>query len=81
MKSKQFSAMILAAGFGKRLNPITNEVPKPLVKIAGKTLLKNAIDFLFNLNCQEIIINTHYKHELIKEFIKIHYRKKNMGYG
>jgi len=78
MKSKQFSAMILAAGFGKRLNPITNEVPKPLVKIAGKTLLKNTIDFLFNLNCEEIIINTHYKHETINNFIKKKYAKKKI---
>ena len=64
-------AIILGAGFGKRMLPITKKIPKPLVKIAGKTLLQNTIDFLFSLNCEKIIINTHYKHDLINEFIKM----------
>ena len=62
---KNFSAMILAAGFGKRLAPLTNEIPKPLVEINKTNLLKNSINFLFTIGCKKIVINTHYKHELI----------------
>ena len=39
-------AMILAAGFGKRLNPLTLKYPKPLLKIGNETLLSNTINFL-----------------------------------
>jgi MurNAc alpha-1-phosphate uridylyltransferase len=55
-----FSGMILAAGFGKRMMPLTKELPKPLIDINGITLLDNAIDFLKKLGCRQIIINTHY---------------------
>ena len=54
--------MILAAGFGKRMMPLTKELPKPLIKINGITLLDNSINFLKKLGCNEIIINTHYKY-------------------
>ncbi len=71
--------MIMAAGFGTRLLPLTNKIPKPLVEINNKCLLQNNIDFLFNLGCKKIIINTHFKHELIQTFIKKTYKdKKNI---
>ena len=62
---KYFSAMILAAGFGKRMLPLTDKIPKPLLKINNTSLLKNVIDFLFKIGCAKIIINTHYKHHII----------------
>jgi MurNAc alpha-1-phosphate uridylyltransferase len=65
----KFSAMILAAGFGKRMMPLTKELPKPLIKINGITLLDNSIDFLKKLGCNEIIINTHYLYKKINESI------------
>ena len=55
-----YSGMILAAGFGKRMMPLTKDLPKPLIDINGTTLLDNAIDFLKKLGCRQIIINTHY---------------------
>lgn len=73
-----FSAMILAAGFGKRMLPITKNVPKPLVTINNVSLLKNSIDFLFRIGCKKIIINTHYKHKLISNFISINYPNSNI---
>ncbi len=75
---KNFSAMILSAGFGKRLLPITNKVPKPLVKINNISLLKNCIDFLFNIGCKKIVVNTHFKHQLIYDFIKHNYDNSNI---
>ena len=65
---KSFSAMILAAGYGKRMLSLTKEIPKPLIKINSVSLLKNSIDFLFKIGCKKIIINTHYKSNLICEF-------------
>jgi len=64
------SAIILAAGFGKRMRHLTHEVPKPLISFKGKPLIQYGIDFLESLEVQEIIINVHYKSEKIKEFLK-----------
>ena len=62
-------AMILAAGFGKRLNPLTLNIPKPLLKIGNKTLLSNTINFLENYRIKEVVINVHYFSEQIIEYI------------
>ena len=78
MASKSFSAMILAAGFGKRLRPMTLKTPKPLIKINNITLLQNTIDFLFSIDCEEIVINTHYKSRSIKNFIEKNYSQKKI---
>ena len=64
-----FSGMILAAGFGKRMMPLTKDLPKPLIDINGITLLDNAINFLKKLGCSQIVINTHYHPLKIKESI------------
>lgn len=61
-------AMILAAGFGKRLNPLTLSCPKPLLKIGNETLLSNTINFLEKLGIEEVIINVHYLADQIIEY-------------
>ena len=75
---KSFSAMILAAGYGKRMLSLTNEIPKPLVKVNNISLLKNSIDFLYKIGCKKIVINTHYKHNLISDFIQENYTNNNI---
>ncbi len=65
--------MILAAGFGKRMLPLTKNLPKPLIEVRGITLLDNAINFLKKLGCNQIIINTHFKNSQIEQ--KINQRK------
>jgi len=65
-----YSGMILAAGFGKRMMPLTKDLPKPLISINGITLLDNAINFLIKLGCCQIIINTHYHPLKIEKAIK-----------
>ena len=79
MHTKNISVMILAAGYGKRLRPITEKIPKPLVKVAGITLLQNVLDHVLKLNCAKIIINTHYQHKKISDFIKNNYSKDNIN--
>ena len=71
MKVKK--AIILGAGFGKRMLPITKKIPKPLVKINGVTLLENSIKFLNSLGIKHIVVNVHYLHKEIINFLK---RKK-----
>ena len=53
-------AMILSAGYGKRLNPLTLKYPKPLLKIGNQTLLFNTIKFLEKYGVKEIVINVHF---------------------
>ena len=67
MKIKK--AMIFAAGFGKRLLPLTLKTPKPLLELNNKTLLENCILFLEDCGIREIIINVHYLAEQIIKFI------------
>ena len=68
MKFKR--AIILSAGFGKRLRPLTDKIPKPLVKINNITLLENTLRFLKKLGVQEIAINVHYLAEQVIHFLK-----------
>ena len=63
-------AMILAAGFGKRLKPLTDNCPKPLLKVDDETLLFNTIRFLENLGIEQVVINVHYLREKIISYIK-----------
>ena len=67
------TALILCAGYGKRLNPLTLKVPKPLLKLKDISLLENTINFINDLGVKNILINTFYLKEQIKEFIN----KKN----
>ena len=63
-------AVILSAGYGKRLNPITLSKPKPLIEINKTALLENTIHILEELGIEEIAINTHYLSKQIDEFMK-----------
>ena len=66
-------AMILAAGFGKRMLPLTTKIPKPLIKIGPKNLLERSIELLIKIGIDEIIINTHHLSKEIDNFLS----KKN----
>ncbi len=63
-------AMILAAGFGKRVRPLTLNYPKPLLKIGNETLLSNTLKFLEQFGIKKVIINVHYLSEQIIDYIK-----------
>lgn len=63
-------AILLAAGYGKRLRPITFNIPKCLVKINNKSLLEIWLDNLSNAGINRFLINTHYLHEKVERFIK-----------
>ena len=64
------TALILCAGFGKRLNPITLKTPKPLLKIKNITLLEHCINLIKQVGIKKIFINTFYLKEQINKFIE-----------
>jgi len=67
------TAIILCAGYGKRVKPITDKIPKPLINIKNINLLDNTIKLVENLGIKKIKLNTHYLADQIKDFIN----KKN----
>ena len=64
--------MILAAGLGTRLRPLTDTIPKALVKVKGKTLLEHSIRYLKSNGVNSIIINVHHLGEQIIDFLAEH---------
>ena len=67
------TALILCAGFGKRLNPLTLDTPKPLIELNNISVLETCINLIESLNIKEIFINTFYLKDQIRTFIN----KKN----
>lgn len=61
--------LIFAAGIGSRLKPITDKIPKPLVEVAGMTLLERNIKLVKNEGFKRLIVNVHYKKEMIIDFL------------
>ena len=63
-------AMILAAGFGKRLGHLTQSTPKPLIKVKGQPLIKYHLSKLLAADYSQIVINTHYLSDEIISYVK-----------
>ena len=64
------SAIILAAGLGKRMLPLTNDMPKPMIEIKGKPMIRHLIDLLDDIGIQKICVNVHYKSELLVDYLQ-----------
>ena len=67
---RQMKAMILAAGLGTRLRPLTDDRPKALVEIAGRTLLEITLSRLRAFGIREVIINVHHFADMMVEYLK-----------
>ena len=64
------TALILCAGFGKRLNPLTLDIPKPLIKLKDVVILETCINLIESLGIKKIIINSFYLKNQIYDFLK-----------
>jgi len=69
-------AMILAAGLGTRLRPLTNDRPKALVEVGGRTLLEITLARLRGFGIREVIVNVHHFADMVVEYLK---RNNNFG--
>lgn len=63
-------AIVLAAGLGTRLRPLTCSVPKPLLPVWGEPMLKRIVEALRSLGVEDITVNCHYLHEQVEEFAR-----------
>jgi len=69
-------AMILAAGLGTRLRPLTNDRPKALVEIGGRTLLEMTLTRLLTFGVRQVIINVHHFADMVVDYLKVN---RNFG--
>jgi N-acetyl-alpha-D-muramate 1-phosphate uridylyltransferase len=69
MRDVPHSAMILAAGLGTRLRPITDRMPKPLVPVAGRAIIDHVLDRLTTAGVRRVAVNLHYKPEMIERHL------------
>jgi NDP-sugar pyrophosphorylase family protein len=65
-------AMVLAAGLGTRLRPLTNDRPKALVEVAGRTLLEITLERLREFGIRDVIVNAHHFAEKLVEYLRAH---------
>ena len=63
------TAMVLAAGLGERMRPLTDRVPKPLVRVSGKPLLDHVLDRLAGAGIERAVVNVHYLAEQIERHV------------
>ena len=70
MIAKKIDCLILAAGKGERLRPLTYKIPKPLIPINGKPIIRHIIDYLNKFGIYSITVNLHYFSTLIKDYLK-----------
>jgi len=73
-KNMPDTAMVLAAGFGKRMRHLTSDIPKPLIEVAGRSLIERTIDRLQEDGVKNVVVNTHYLGQQIQSRLRT--RKK-----
>ena len=64
------TAMVLAAGHGERMRPLTDRVPKPLVPLAGRPLIDHVLDRLARAGVETAVVNTHYLADLLEAHLR-----------
>lgn len=68
--TKVTTAMVMAAGLGTRMRPLTDDKPKPLVKVAGKAMIDHCFDKLTETDVEKVIVNVHYLPDMLETHLK-----------
>ena len=63
------TAMVLAAGLGLRLRPLTERTPKPLIPVAGKPLIDYVLDRLANAGVERVVVNVHWQADKLRAYL------------
>ncbi|PPR80042.1 MAG: D-glycero-alpha-D-manno-heptose 1-phosphate guanylyltransferase [Alphaproteobacteria bacterium MarineAlpha2_Bin1] len=71
VEKKKIDAFILAAGLGKRMEHLTDDIPKPLVKVNNKPLIEYSLEHLINFGIDNLVINLHYKSKQLKSYLNM----------
>lgn len=74
-------ALILAGGFGTRLQPVVSDIPKPMADIEGRPFLAYLLQFLSAQGCRRCVLSTGYKHETISDYFGKQYRGMSLDYA
>ena len=70
LRRQPHTAIVLAAGLGKRMMPITATMPKPLVKVAGQPLIDFALDRLHEAGIETAVVNVHYFADMLEAHVR-----------
>lgn len=62
-------SMVLAAGRGERMRPLTDAMPKPMIEVAGRSMIDRAIDRLIEVGVSQVVVNTSYKAAMLEEHL------------
>ena len=65
------TAMVLAAGLGKRLRPLTHDMPKPLIQVAGKAMIDHVLDRLAEFRLPKVVVNTYHRAEVLERHLAL----------
>ncbi len=76
MTAELKTAMVLAAGLGKRMRPLTDTMPKPMVPLAGRPLIDHTLDRLEEVGIKRAVVNVHYKAEAVESHINARTRAR-----